>query len=506
MTYRHDGIGPLVFILSISALPALALGGFRQAGESFGVIADGKAAFTDFNGDGFVDLFAGGRLYINEGGKRLVVAEKASVKGAPGIGGVWGDFNNDGLPDLFVYSGDGRLYRNLGQGHFQKAAFPKLPAKHSRGAVWADLDLDGRLDLFVGGYEVWQKGTHDDVVYMNRGDNEWVESWRSPEGSRYAGRGVTAADYDVDGDTDIYVSNYRLQPNQLWQNDGRGNLKDVASASGAAGSEGKQMSYTGGIKYARSGHTIGSAIGDMDNDGYPDLFIANFSHPNQNQDHPQFLRNRGPGAGFTFEDMSKRAGLKWQESYASAALGDFDNDGDLDLFLTTVYAVASGSVKNHPVLYRNDGGWRFTDVTQKQGLGKLGATYQAAWADIDNDGDLDLCTNGKFFINDSPPKQWVSFFLQGDGRVVNHSAIGATVRLRLESSPDDDEESNSKVLTRSVQAGTGEGNQSDPRLHFGLGSFSGKVSIEVLWPGGYRQVVHDLEVNKAHAIQYKHAD
>tara|TARA_R110002111_G_scaffold146087_3_gene212659 strand:- start:148 stop:903 length:756 start_codon:yes stop_codon:yes gene_type:complete len=247
-------------------------------------------------------------------------------------------------------------------------------------------------------------------------------------------------------------------------------------------------------------------MGDLDNDGYLDLFVANFSHPRDGQDHPQFLRNLGPEEGYRFMDMSERAGLAWQESYASAALGDYDNDGDLDLFLTTVYATASGHVKNHPVLYRNEGGWRFTDVTREQGLAGLGPTYQAAWADVDNDGNLDLCTNGKLFLNRGKHGHWISIKLEGDGKTVNRSAIGATVWVRHEEAPANDAAGGRRVYTRHVESGTGEGNQSDPRLHFGLGSYRGKVAVDILWPGGTRQTVTGLSADQCHHIKINTTD
>ncbi|MDP7743882.1 MAG: VCBS repeat-containing protein, partial [Lentisphaeria bacterium] len=219
-----------------------------------------------------------------------------------------------------------------------------------------------------------------------------------------------------------------------------GVMTDVAAASGVAG-DGGQGAW---------GHTIGSAWGDFDNDGYLDLFVGNFSHSASYQDRPQFLRNPG-AAGGAFQLMKTLDGADWQESYASPALGDYDNDGDLDLFFTTVYGGDS------PVLYRNDGNWNFTNVTAAEGLSGLGPTYQAAWADIDNDGDLDLATGGKIFVNnvtdptEGNSNHWLRVHLRGDGTTINGAAIGSEVRISV----------GGKTLTRQVEGGTGEGNQND---------------------------------------------
>jgi hypothetical protein len=458
---------------------------FTDVSEAFGFSGGGKAAFADYDGDGWVDLFAD-QLFHNDQGKKLTpVAES----GLPGGEAIWGDFDNDGRPDLFFFTGAGGLYRNLGEGKFEQVDFPSLPTVNSRGAIWGDFNLDGRLDLYVGGYEIWEQKVHPDVIYLNQPDGTFEEAWRSPEGACYSARGVVAADLNEDGKIDVYVSNYRLQPNHLWLNRGEGKFEEVAESFGAAGvGDGGTINYTGGIQYRVFGHTIGSALGDLDDDGHIDIFVGNFSHPRAGQDHPQFLKNLGADGAFTFEDRSEGSGLGWQESFASAALGDYDNDGDLDLYFTTVYAVGSGSIKNFPVLYANEGSWKFKNTTQTEELPDLPPTYQAAWADIDNDGDLDLCTAGKLFRNDAKRGHWIELDLVGNGNQVSRSAFGAVARIRI----------GDRTLTRFVEPGTGEGNQSDSRLHFGLGDHQEPVTVEITWPGGKQQLIGPLPVNQQH--------
>ncbi|MEC7863404.1 MAG: CRTAC1 family protein [Verrucomicrobiota bacterium] len=475
----------LVFEFSSSQLRSQ----FIDATEKLGFSGGGKAAFADYNNDGFVDIHAGA-LFMNDKGTKLVPASESK---APGGSVVWGDFDNDGNIDLFQYTGAGSLHRNKGDGTFEKLDFPKLPTVNSMGAVWIDINNDGLIDLYVGGYEIWQQKVHPDAVFINLGNGKFKEEWRSKEGSCYSARGVCASDFNEDGYPDVYVSNYRLQPNHLLINDGKGKLNNLAEDYGTAGNPSGIINYTGGIKYQVSGHTIGSCFDDLDNDGLIDLFVGNFSHPRPGQDHPQFLRNRGSKFGYKFEDKSSGSGLAWQESFASPSFGDFDNDGDLDLYFTTVYGVGSGNIKNFPVLYSNEGQWKFSNVTSEEGLQNLPATYQSAWADIDNDGDLDLCTAGKIFQNNSKRGNWIKIKLSGDGKNINRSAIGSIVKIRSKDS----------VMTRHVQTGTGEGNQSEMTLHFGLGNLKGPLDAEILWPGKVTTTSKELKINSLHKVIYK---
>jgi hypothetical protein len=337
------------------------------------------------------------------------------------------------------------------------------------------------MDLYVGGYEDWDAGiTYPDMILMNEKGTAFRLAWSEV---RFRARGVTACDFDQDGDLDVYVSNYRLQPNVLWLNDGTGKFEDVAAAYNALGTS---PGFDGG-------HSIGAAWGDFDNDGTFDLFVGNFAHVDSRGDQPKsrFLRNLGAAKAYAFEDRGT-CGVFYQESYASSSAGDYDNDGDVDLFFTTVYETASFGRKNNPVLFRNDGGFAFADATSAAKLTSLPPTYQAAWADFDHDGDLDLVTAGKLFENQAANGHWLEVRLLGDGSTVNRSAIGAQVRITL---PDG-------TLTRHVEAGTGEGNQNDLVLHFGLGLHAKPVSLEVLWPKGTTQTVPDVEIDRTVEVRF----
>ena len=444
----------LLLICALHAQP------FEDVTDSVGLtgLYKSPAAWIDFNNDGWIDLYISGQLWRNVEGRRFELVETAGITGRA----VWADMDNDGYIDVFAWgSGKYRLFRNLGGCGFEDLShtLPEIPIEVCRGAVWGDFNNNGLVVLYVGGYEIWGKAHYVDVILENRGNGKFELVWKSP-GKPQPARGITTSDYNEDGALDIYVSNYRLRPNRLWQNNGKGEFKDVAAQTGTAGNG--PRSY---------GHTIGSAWGDLDNDGHLDLFVGNFSHPPASQDRPMFLRNHGPEGNFTFKDMSAKAKLHWQESYASPALGDFDNDGWLDLFFTTVYSGDSS------VLYRNMGAWRFENVTKKHQLTSE-KTYQAAWADFDNDGYLDMVTGARLYRNPGGSNSWIRVQLVGT-RGVNLSAIGAQVRVKL----------GDYVLTRQVETGTGEGNQNDMRMHFGLGDHTGPVDVEIRWPDGHRQTV-----------------
>lgn len=437
-------------------------------------LSNASAACIDYNLDGWVDIYCAGKLWKNNQGKSFSEASEM------GGNGVWADFDNDGYPDLFVYNTQQLFSNDHGKG-FKAQSFPKLSIESSRAASWADYNGDGYVDLYIGGYENWGAGkTYPDMILLNHKAQSWEKAWSE---TRYRARGVTSCDFDNDGDIDVYVSNYRLQPNLLWRNDGTGRFTDAAASHNAVATWGR---FAGG-------HSIGAVWADFDNDGYMDIFAGNFAHDDSrgHQPHSFFLRNTGPENDYVFKNMGQ-CNVHYQESYASPAAADYDNDGDLDLFFTTVYGTASFGRKNYPVLYRNDGAWSFTDVTESAGLARLQPTYQAAWADFDNDGDLDLVTAGKLFINQGNTNRWLKIKLIGDGKKVNRSAIGSQARIKLKD----------KILTRQVEAGTGEGNQNQTTLHFGLGDNKGPVNIEILWAGGSSQTVDKIKTNQIITVKF----
>ena len=441
-------------------------------------MSSSPAAWGDFNNNTYPDLYDGDNLWRNESGTGFTPLTGYAW-------GIWGDYNNDDYLDLFILEGTSVVMRNLSGSGFAPVSLPALPTTYNRGASWTDLDNDGWLDLYVGGYELG--GYQPDAVLTNNQGASFTKTWQEPpvppDYVVFPGRGVAACDFDQDGDQDIYVSNYRVEANYLWRNNGSGVLTDVAGTYGVAGTyNGWRWSY---------GHTIGSAWGDFDNDGYIDLFVGNFSHSDAWQDRARFYRNLGPGGSWHFQQMWEMTGGAWQEAYATPAVGDYDNDGDLDLFLTT--APGQEYAGDHPRLYRNDGDWTFTDVTIGEGLGSVPQSYQAAWADIDKDGDLDLASGGRLYVNNGNDNHWLEVQLRGNGVNVNRTAIGAQARIDL---------GGGIVLTRQVEGGTGEGNQNDIILHFGLGARTAPISLQLRWPNGTTQTVEDISVDQRISVQF----
>jgi hypothetical protein len=445
-TTTHQFAGSVLagLLFSLFVITADAQVKFEKVNAAVGLgDTGGQISWVDFDKDGWTDAQSTG-LWRNEEGKKFVNV------GPGGSCNSWGDFDNDGHLDFFS-AGSAQVSFGLGDGTFTTVDMPKRPMAVSLGAACLDIDGDGLLDIYCGGYENWGLVDHyPDAIFMNKGGREFeIVTWDTE--NQYQARGVTAADYNNDGATDVFVSNYRLRGNILWRNAkapaDAGNLHFASVEAGVLG---------------EGSHSIGSCWGDIDNDGLIDLFVGNFAHGGQPQS--RFYHNLGPEKNYTF-DKKGACGVGYQESYASPALGDYDNDGDLDLYFTTVYG------HNHARLYRNEGNWTFVDVTGEVGLAGMGPTYQAGWADYDNDGDLDLMTGGSLHRNNGTTGNWLKVNLEGAGGV-NRAAIGAQVRVKV----------GDKTMTRQVESATGEGNMNDLTLHFGLGSYDGPLELEVSWP------------------------
>ncbi len=425
------------------------------------------ATWADLNGDGWTDLVANGKIWKNCQGKKFEdITRKSGLKGRKDPC-VIADFNGDGINDLYFIGGGGRYFLGNGDFTFKPGKAFKNPAKSVQAGTAADFNNDGYPDIYVTGYEIWktQKEYPDLILKNNHGALE--KQWMTENKDIFRARGVTSCDFNDDGNVDIYVSNYRLQPNILWVNHGNWKLTNEAREYGCAGTEREKTIFkTGhGKTYCCSGHTIGSLWADFNNDSYFDLFVGNFSHPPKYQDRPQFLENGGPDKKYHFTDRSAIAGIPWQESYCSPTAADVDNDGNIDLFFATIYP------RDNSRMFRNLGHWHFSDVTGPSQI-KSKQTYQAAFADFDNDGRMDLITQGKLYRNISTTGNWLSIKLSGKSPAT--TALGAKVFVTC----------GNKTFSRQVEAGTGNGNQNDLRLHFGLGNFTGKAKIKILWPDG----------------------
>jgi hypothetical protein len=495
---KSPGVMAVVFIaigtlLAWGTAPAQTFSDQSDLFNLEGALDDAAAAWGDYNNDGWVDLMCRHQLFRSVNGTGFTLVQTL-YPGNIADYDIWGDYDDDGYLDLVSWVGSAPqklkiLHNNAGSG-FTEIVLPTLPADlaHAGAAAWGDFDGDGHIDLYVSGERNNQNHGEPDVILTNVRDaqgsfSHFEVTWEEPDPQGpekiKPGRGVIACDFDQDGDLDIHVSNYWAEKNYLWLNDGEGHFADVADARHVNDIPDK----------TQQGYTIGSAWGDLDNDGDFDLFEANLSHYPASQKVSSFYRNNGDQLDpllpdYDFTDMTAGAGLAWQESFDTPTLGDYDNDGDLDLYLTVAYSTGG----NHSVLYRNDGAWHFVDVTSSVGFitGDVPPapliinTPQAAWADFDKDGDLDLVTGGdpltggKLFVNSGNSNHWIELKLTGPNGVGN--VIGAQVRVTAPNI--------TGTLTRQVEAGTGQANQNDMTLHFGLGLSNGPLTVKVIWPDG----------------------
>ena len=196
---------------------------FKNVTEASGLkVSTDAACWIDLDNDGWVDVCGSGGVWKNNGGKTFTRVADVPTS-------VAADFDNDGLVDLFSWSAR-RLYHNDGKMKFSPIELPKLPPSVSRGACWGDFNGDGFVDLYVGGYEDWGKGITWPYQILINEKGKTFKLAQSKSQTR--ARGVTACDFDQDGDLDVYVSSYRLQPNLLWTNDGKAGFTESAKAFG----------------------------------------------------------------------------------------------------------------------------------------------------------------------------------------------------------------------------------------------------------------------------------
>jgi len=450
-------------------------------------------SWADYDNDGWDDALIKGKLFHNDGGTFTDVTDSAGITaaGIAATSGVFGDYDNDGCLDLFLFSeayakGDA-LMRGKCDGTFDDVtATAKISDVQSyedcgdaannvhapsAAAAWLDLDADGFLDLYVANFICWSKETYYvDTVFHNEGDGTFAE-WTGTHGfssDKTPSRGAAPADADGDGDIDLFVNNYRLIANRFYSNNGDGTVSELASKSGLAG----HLDTVGFAAYY--GHTIGAAWGDIDNDGDFDLIAANLAHPRffAFSDKTQVLQNDGSGhftdlAG-TWEKPVSAAGLRYQETHSVPALADFDQDGNLDLVITAIY-------DGRPT----DFYWGKGDGTFQLDAYHAGITTENGWgvatADYDNDGDPDVFATDLFqnVLPASKKGHWLQVRVIGN-LAANRAAIGATVRV----------DAGTKHWVRQVQGGTGKGGQDSLTLSFGLGAATSVDKISVVFPGG----------------------
>ncbi|MDI7267400.1 MAG: FG-GAP-like repeat-containing protein, partial [Myxococcota bacterium] len=505
---------------------------FEDVTASIGLEPMYRVAWGDYDGDGDDDLLSGGnRLFRNDGGMFTDVSAEAGLADAAGGVAVWADYDNDGRLDFYsagggyykecgddadcvrctvVWAPDGSgscgeehhdhtcvddfcmppssvrthdlLWHNEGGGVFREVSAEAgvYDFAPSEAAAWGDYDNDGFVDLYVANYETsveWTRGAfavgNPDRLWRNNGDGTFSdvsETAGVAVATPRCGRTVAWADYDLDGDLDLFVGNYRLGPDFFFQNQGDGTFVEIARENGTIGNR------VGGAY----GHALGAVWGDYDNDGDWDLFVANLAHPRFLAFSDKSMLYRGSGApDFMFVDAREAAGIAYSETHTGPAWGDYDNDGNIDLFITQVYA------GYRAFMYRSDGDGTFTDATYPAGI-VVDNGFGASWGDYDQDGKLDLAAQNLWHNRTADVGHWLEVRLAGAaGRAgttpaSNTAAIGAVVTVTA----------GGRTLMRQVEGGGGAGVQNSMTLHFGLGAAARAERVVVAWPSG---LVHTYE-------------
>ena len=485
-------------------------------------------AFLDYDGDGRLDVYfvngheleetSGSKstnvLYCNDGdGSFTDVTEEAGAGDTGyGVGVTAADYDNDGDVDLYITNyGPNILYRNNGDGSFTDVT-KEAGVEDDRwgvGCAFLDYDNDGYLDLYVANYVDFSlehpksntvpympRGSGPttvkeatgyphpdnyrgvaDVLYHNQGDGAFIDVTRkagvyNPEGK---GMGMTCGDYDNDGDVDIYVGN-DLTPNFLYRNDGDGSFTDVALMAGVAYNEDGKTESSMGIDF-----------GDYDRDGYLDLIVPNFQG-----ESCTLYRNTRNGF-FVDESVASGIGLATR-AYVGWGTGflDYDNDGKLDLFISTGHVLdnvvlfdARTTYAQRNFLFRNNGpGARgkhtFTDVSSRagEGLAVEKASRGAAFGDYDDDGDVDIlvvnCGDGPTLLRNDGGNRNHWLRVETEGVTSNRDGIGARVEVT----------SGDWVQIREVKSGSSLYSRNDLRVSFGLGDRSTVDRLEIRWPSG----------------------
>ena len=486
----------------------------------------GGVGFIDYDNDGWLDIYLvnGGtldslqgaddtvsnRLFRNQGDGTFADVTESSGVGDRGwgMGVAVADVDNNGFDDLYVTNyGPNRLYLNLGDGDFRESAEASGVAGDawSSSAAFGDYDLDGDVDLYVANYLEFDPGALPDDSQLCRYRGIRVQC--GPRGmvatgdrffenlgnSRFAdvsaasgigavpdayGLGVIWADYDNDGDQDIYVANDSTA-NHLFQNNGDKTFSEIALLVGVA------LSANGSEQAG-----MGVDFGDYDNNGLMDLAVTNFS-----DDYNALYRNEGDGL---FLDVSYKAGLAeptWAKLSWGIQFADLDLDGDLDIVIADGHVYPEVDRHEFGLRYRqpnsaflNDGGGSFLPVGLAPGISSAASSRGLAIGDINNDGALDILIANldaapTLLEGRSSGGHWLMVDLVGT--VSNRSAIGARVTV----------ETTAGSQIREVRSGGSYQSQRDLRVHFGLGGVAEVDVLRVRWPNGTEQRMERVASN-----------
>ena len=461
----------------VDVAPALGLDTVASAG---GVIVD------DFNNDGRLDILSSssatcGEMHLFHRTESGSFVDRAAAAFEGQLGGLnlsQADYDNDGCRDVLVMRGGWQLpqrrslLRNNCNGTFTDVTVASglaRPATASQAAVWADIDNDGFVDLFVGNESAPAQ------LFRNRGDGtfEDIAAAAGVNGVAYT-KGVAAADYDNDGFVDFYVSNLG-GGNYLYRNNGNRRFTELAAASGTATAD--RGFPTWFFDYDNDGRD------DLFVSSYylsVEESAKTYLRQPFNAAGMKLYRNLGDG---TFRNVAAETGLDKPWMPMGANFGDIDNDGFLDIYMGTGSPSYGALIPS--VLLRNREGKSFVDITLSSGTGELHKGHGVAFADLDNDGDQEIvfevggATPGdahafRLFENPGHGNDWLA--LQLVGVKTNRAAIGARITVTVE-----DERGSRRAVHRTVNSG-GSFGASPLQQHVGLGRAARTVDVEVFWP------------------------
>ncbi len=455
------------------------------AGIAFNAEKVESLAWGDYDNDGDEDLFLAvdglNKMMRNDGND--VFTDVSTAVGlthtAFSTGCAFGDLDNDGDLDLFVVTSSGGgeldlLYENLGAGSsfvFQSVASTSSGITETnsvRGMAFLDYNRDGLLDIYIN-------TNSSDIVYKNLGNLQFEEVSSTIGVSSANGTevGVVPTDINNDGWIDIFTGNRSSVSNKLFLNDGTGNFSDITTSAGI--------------------DAVGLGMGvlsfDYDNDLDMDLYWTTWPGATEPFQPNALYQNQGNN---TFLDKTIETNTLDESGWGiSCNAGDIDNDSFEDFFISNGFSATS----SQSILYRNVNGTSFEDITTAI-LGDL--TYDGrgvAFADYDNDGDLDLCLTGaasadtRLWRNDSNnSNNWVTLKLKGE--TSNKSAIGARIEVTA----------GGVTTVKEVSGGAGRGSFNSLPVEFGLSTATSISNVKIVWPSGTTENFDNITINQINSI------